>query len=196
LVVVAAFTTLLGGIAVFNNQFGTDGAAYWLHVAVDGGARDDLTGKNLAALALGLPIPIVSAVILAAATGGWSYLPFTFVVGFGVLGVLLGVGNVVSVRFPQPLPESRANMWATRSGQGCAIAIISLLVIAGECLILLPAMIGTFLATTSVPALKPSVAIGTVLYGWGLWWVGRNVAARWLEAHQPEMLERLSPRQA
>jgi ABC-2 type transport system permease protein len=193
IVVAAAFTSLLAALVLFNNQFGSDGGAYWLHVVVDGGARADLAGKNLAALSVGVPIPLIAGCLLAAITHGWRYLPFTIVVAAGVFGVLLGVGNVVSVRMPQALPESRSNMWAARSGQGCGMALIGMLVLAAELVVLVPVVIGVVVALTGHSDLLFPVAVASALYGAAVWSAGLTVGSRWLDRHQPEMLQRLTP---
>ena len=99
-------TTLLALVAVLPaagltlNQFGLDGAALWSNVAAGNDPRADLNGKNLASLLVMIPLATVSAFVCAAFTGGWAYLPLTLGLAPAIFGVLLGVGDVMSVKVP------------------------------------------------------------------------------------------------
>ena len=81
------YTINLGAL----NQFGPDGAAYWVSVAAGGGSRADLVGKNLALALPGFALVSVVSVALSAVGGGWVYLPVTLCLAAGILGIILGV---------------------------------------------------------------------------------------------------------
>jgi ABC-2 type transport system permease protein len=179
------------------NQFGFDGPAWWAHVAAGADPRGDLTGRNLAALVTGTLGTAGLALVLAAVTGGWLYVPVALCLGVGVLGLSLGVADVVSVRFAYPLPEDASNLWAVQgTGQGCLIGIVQLLAFATQGVLLLPlaalVVVGLVLWT---PALVLACPLALV-YGAWLWRVGLGLGAAWLGRHQPELLAALSPRRA
>jgi ABC-2 type transport system permease protein len=162
------------------NQFGFDGAAYWTHVAAGADPRGDLAGRNLAAV-----------------TGGWLYLPVVLCLGLGILGVSLGVADVVSVRFAYPLPDDTTNLWAVQgTGQGCLIGMVQMLAFGVQSTLLLP-----LLALVAVGLLvwPPALVVAcpvAVAYGAVLWRVGLGMGARYLANHQPELLTALSARRA
>jgi ABC-2 type transport system permease protein len=179
------------------NQFGHDGPAYWTNLAAGADPRGDLVGKNLATALAGLAATVALAVVLAAVTGGWLYVPVALCLAVGVLAVSLGVADVVSVRFPYPLPEVTSNLWAVQApGQGCLVGLVQMAAFAVQGLLLLPllALVGVGLA-----AWPPALAIAcpvAVLYGIVLWRVGLDIGTRWLRGHQAELLAELSPRRA
>jgi ABC-2 type transport system permease protein len=179
------------------NQFGWDGPAYWTNAVSGADPRGDLAGRNLAAMLAGLATTAVLAVALAAVTGGWLYVPVALCVSAGVLAVALGVADVVSVRFPYPVPEVTSNLWAVQgTGQGCLVGLVQMVAFAVEGALLLPLLA---LVGIGVLAWRPALAIAcptAVLYGLAVWRVGLGIGARWLRGHQPELLAELDPRRA
>jgi len=139
----------------------------------------------------------VLAVALAAVTGGWRYVPVALFVAVGVLAVVLGVCDVVSVRFPYPVPEVTSNLWAVEgTGQGCLVGLMQMVAFAVQGALLLPVLT---LVGVGVFVWRPLLAIAcpvAVLYGLVLWRVGLGMGARWLRDHQPELLTALTPRRA
>jgi ABC-2 type transport system permease protein len=179
------------------NQFGWDGPAYWTNAVSGADPRGDLVGRNLAAMLAGLAITAVLAVALAAVTGGWLYVPVALCVSAGVIAVALGVADVVSVRFPYPVPEVTSNLWAVQgTGQGCLVGLVQVLAFTVEGALLLPLLA---LVGIGVFAWRPALAIAcpaAVLYGLAVWRVGLSMSAGWLRGHQPELLAELNPRRA
>jgi ABC-2 type transport system permease protein len=179
------------------NQFGPDGAAYWTNVAAGGDARADLVGKNTALALPGLALVAVVATGLTALGGGWLYLPLTLCLAAGVLGIMLGVANYVSIRFPFALSSVSSNVWASQgSGAGCAVGLVQLLAMSIEGALLLP--LGVLLVvglTIWSPALVLLCPL-SIAYGYLFWRLGVHLGAEWLQSHQPEMLAALSPRRA
>jgi ABC-2 type transport system permease protein len=179
------------------NQFGFDGRAYWMHVAAPGDLKADLAGKNLAAALLTFPLVLVDGLALAAVTGGWAYVPVAAGVGGGLLGTMLGVGNLASVRVPQPMPEMSGNLWAlSNTGQGAATVLVQLAAFSVQSVMLVP-VIALVLVGLLVwpPALVAAPVLG-LAYGLVLWQAGLRLGAEWLAAHQPELLGALNPRRA
>jgi ABC-2 type transport system permease protein len=179
------------------NQFGADGPAYWVNVAVGGGSRADLIGKNLALALPGFALVAVVSVALTAAGGGLVYLPVTLCLAAGILGIMLGVADYVSIRFPFALPNVSTNVWASQgAGAGCAVGLVQLLAMAVEGALMVP--LGVLLVVGLV-AWRPALVIlcpFALAYGYALWRLGVRLGAEWLDAHQPELLAALSPRRA
>jgi hypothetical protein len=179
------------------NQFGYDGPAYWTHVVASADPRGDLVGRNLAAMLTGMAATAGLAVILAAVTGGWLYVPVALCLGAGALAVSLGVADVVSVRFAYPLPDVTTNLWAVQgTGQGCLVGLVQMVAFAVQSALLLPLLA---LVAVGVLLWPPALALACPFalgYGLLLWRVGLGMGAGWLAGHQPELLAELSARRA
>ena len=85
-----ALVSLLPASGLTLNQFGLDGAALWSTIVAGNDPRSDLTGKNLATTIIVVPLVSLPAVVIAAVTHGWAYLPITVGLAPGLLGVVLG----------------------------------------------------------------------------------------------------------
>jgi ABC-2 type transport system permease protein len=196
-------TTLLALVAVLPaagltlNQFGLDGAALWSNVAAGNDPRADLTGKNLASMLVMVPLATIAAFVCAAFTHGWVYLPLTLGLAPAIFGVLLGVGDVMSVRVPYAMPD-RKNPLAFSPGQGCATLFAGFAALAVEGLLLIPVAILSIALLTTQSLAVATVVIVPVANGYGalLWVWGRNFAARDVWWRLPELLTAVSPRQA
>jgi ABC-2 type transport system permease protein len=177
------------------NQFGWDGPAYWANAVSGADPRGDLVGRNLAAMLAGLATTAALTLALAAVTGAWLYVPVALCLAAGVLAVALGVADVVSVRFPYPVPEVTSNLWAVEgTGQGCLVGLAQMLAVTVQGVLLLPLLV---LVGVGAFVWRPALAIAcpvAVLYGLAVWRVGLGISARWLRGHQPELLAELSPR--
>ncbi len=198
-----AATTLLALVALLPasgltlNQFGLDGAALWGTVVAGNDPQSDLTGKNLATALLVVPLITVPAVVTAAVVHGWQYLPLTLGIAPGMLGIVLGVGDVVSAYAPYALPDRR-NPLAANPGQGCVGALAALGALVADALVMLPPAVVTIVAVLTAPlAVATVVGVGSWwAYGTGIWLAGRRAATRRLWWRMPELLEAVSPRQA
>jgi ABC-2 type transport system permease protein len=171
------------------NQFGLDGAAYWMNIVAGPDPRRDLVGKNLAVALVALPATAVVASILAAFTGGWVYVPLAVAGGCAGCGATLGVGNVVSVRSPAPQPENPMNAWGTGgAGQSMAAGFTQLGAMLLVAVVLAP--LGIFIAYSAVnwtPGLFVAAPL-SVAYGLVLWRAGLRYTARLLFWRQAELL--------
>jgi ABC-2 type transport system permease protein len=189
LATLGAYIAVLGS----SNQYGLDGAAAWLDMVAGRTARTVLIGKNVAVAIVVLPIVVVVGTGVAALTGGWVYLPGA--VGFALAGVGAGVatGNVISVRFPLRLPESRSPFAGAGGGQGCSTGLVLTVCLLAQNLLLLP-VVGAGLISV---ALGPAALVVTVplalAYGALLWWGGLTFATTYADDHQPELLALVSP---
>jgi ABC-2 type transport system permease protein len=176
--------------------FAMDRSAYWMNAVAPGDPSQDLLGKNQALALINLPVFVFIAVGLAAFTKGWAYLPLTIALAAGVFAVVLGLGNIASVRLAQPMPESTTNVWAMRSGQGCGTAMVMLLVLMAMQILVAPLGVMVLLGLTVWRPLLVVTAPVAVAYGLAVYLVGFRIASNWLRQHQPELLEALSPRHA
>jgi ABC-2 type transport system permease protein len=198
-----AATTLLGLIAVLPtagltlNQFGLDGAPFWSSVASGNDPRADLTGKNLANALVMVPLAAGSVFICASFTHGWTYVPLALGLAPAIFGVLLGVGDVVSVRVPYAMPDRRSPL-AFNPGQGCASMLAGLGALAVQCILLLPiAAVTTVLVVATPLPVATLVALAAAnAYGLLIWRTGRDLAVRSVWWRLPELLDAVSPRQA
>jgi ABC-2 type transport system permease protein len=179
------------------NQFGLEGAALWSTVAAGNDPRADLIGKNLASMLVMVPLATVSALVCATFAHGWAYLPLTLGLAPAIFGVLLGVGDVMSVRVPYAMPDRR-NPLAFNPGQGCATLLAGFGALAIQGVLLIPVGVLAFALITTQPlaiATIVTVVIANV-YGAMIWVTGRNLAWREVWWKLPELLEAVSPRQA
>lgn len=187
---VAAYFGLLGA----TNQFGFDGAALWMDVVAGRVERAELEGKNLAVVVETLPIVAVVAVVLAAISGGWGYVPLTLLVAIGALGAGLAVANVVSVQFPQRLPDS-SNPFAGRGGgQGCVTGVMLLGGMVVQGLLVAPVIAATAIAAAARPAALVVVAPAAAAYGMAVWAGGTAWAASLVRDRRPELVAAVDPR--
>jgi ABC-2 type transport system permease protein len=195
--------TLLALVAVMPaagltlNQFGLDGAAMWATLVAGNDPRSDLTGKNIASVFVMVPLAVVATFVCALFTHGWSYVPITLGLAPAMFGVLLGVGNVMSVRVPYAMPDRR-NPLAFNPGQGCATLLAGLAALAFEGILLIPVAAVTAIAlqTQSLPVATILAVVFANAYGASVWLVGRRIAWRDSWWRLPDILEAVSPRQA
>jgi ABC-2 type transport system permease protein len=185
----AGYLVLLGSM----NQFGFDGAAYWLDVVAGNQLRAELVGKNVATLVQALPVVALGSVLLAAWSGGWAYVPASLVLAGAGIGAGLGVANVASVRFPQRVRDRRNPFGASQGGQGCVTGLMLLLAMIVQGLLLAPVGIAAGLCAAFAPAALVVVAPACAVYGGALWWAGVVVALRWAWWRQAEILAAITP---
>jgi ABC-2 type transport system permease protein len=190
----ALLVAFLAGNNRAVNQFGLDGPAFWIHEAAGHDLRSDFGGKNLAVALTSFPLAVITAVVLAAISGGWPELAMTVCLAAAVVGILLGIGDVASILLPIPAPDSSANLWGTQGGQGCTTGLLSLTVLVVEAALVAPMVIAAI--TVHGAALRVAVVVGGMAYGASLYRVGLAVAERVGRDRGPELLEAISPRRA
>ena len=192
------FASLTGYFTVLSsmNQFGFDGGALWLDVVAGGVVRSELLGKNVATLITVVPEVFVAAVILAAFSGGWLFVPAALVLGLAGVGVGLAVANVTSVRLPQKLPDTRSPFGGAGAGRGCATGLATFLAMFIQAVLIAPIAIATAIALAVQPLLLVVVAPAAAGYGWLLWRAGVAMATNWATWRQPELLRAVDPARA
>ena len=190
-VLITASVAVLG-TGTFFNQFGTDGQAFWSNVAAGDDARADLLGKGTAAGVFLMSAAVIISVVLAAISGGWTYVPVALGVAAGTCGAGLAVASVISVRAPFPMPDARNLFAAGGSGAGCAVALIQLVGLLVQGLLAIPIAALTVGGLVWTPLLAVVTVVGPI-YGWFIWRTGIARAARWAQPRQPELLSAVSP---
>lgn len=192
-VLAPAALAALQGLASIN-LFGADRGAVELLVAAGVDGRADIAGKNLSTLLLVLPIVTGAALASAVVTGGWSYVPLTLALTAALLGVAFGVGALISVSAPFPLPESPTNPFAGAAGIGATTLLLQSAAFFGELLLLAPVAVAVVLTTLSAPRLLPVVVVLGAAYGALAAMVGIRIASGRLRVRGPEFLEALRVR--
>jgi ABC-2 type transport system permease protein len=191
---------MFAGLQSFNS-IGLDGAATWVNLTtatLPGDLVADLAGKNLAVALVAVPALGVVGLVLAVLSGGWLLLPLALAAAGCLLGVALGVGNVLSVRAPYAVPERPTGAFATTgAGQGCAIGVVALLgTVSVLALMVPPAAVTLGLYAVSGRAALLPVLVLAPAYGAGVCWAGRRLAAGALLERMPEVLAAVSPKRA
>jgi ABC-2 type transport system permease protein len=186
----AGYLALIGA----TNQFGFDGAALWIDIVAGNRVRDELVGKNIALLVQVLPVVFIGSTVLAAVSGGWAYIPVALVVAAAGLGAGLGVANVISVRFPQRVPETKNPFGGGGGGQGCVTGSMLFVGMLIQAVLLIPVAIAVGAAAALWPVGLVVVAPACALYGYALWRGGIAMAERWAWWRQPELLAAVDPR--
>jgi ABC-2 type transport system permease protein len=187
--------TVAGYLAILsaNNQFGMDGGALWLDIVAGDTIRAVLIGKNLAVLVQVLPTITVVGVTMAAITGGWSFLPGALVLGVAALGSGLATANVISLRFPLPLPDTRNPFAGAGGGQGCATGLILFVCTLVQAILVIPVGVAAIVGVVAGPAWLVLAALLSAAYGVGLWFLGLRLASDHARTHEPERILAVDP---
>lgn len=168
------------------NAFGADGPALWMHAMVTSERRHlraDLAGKNLATALLG--VAVVAAVAVVSGVRYGDPIGRLLLAGWGVLGVGIAVSTLVSVLLPYSVPERRGNVLGHPGvGKGGVAFAAALTSMTSTVVLSLPIVIGLI-----VGGGWAWVAAGAApLYGFGLAWAARRLAARIGLRRLPEII--------
>lgn len=176
------------------NLFGADRGAVWLLDTTGPRPRNDLAAKAAVPAILGLPVIGLVAVALAAATGGWSVLPPTMLIALGVAATVGGVGMVISVLAPFPLPDSPTNVFAANAGAGCSTVVFQGVGLLVELVLLVPVAILALISVLGGSLSLYVPGLVAVVIGAGVWWVGLGIGARRMVQRGPEFVAAMQPR--
>jgi ABC-2 type transport system permease protein len=182
-------------VSSINNQLGHDGASLWLEVVAGGPRRESFVGRAVSWLPAMIVPAIVAAVVLAALSGGWRFVPFAIALAFATAGVPLGVGSVISSIAPIAVPDD-ANPFTNRSantGQGCLVGLAAIGALLTNALLLTPVIVAVVMQHDHLTKLAVAVAIAAV-YGFVVWNAGVAVALRRVRGREPELVSVLAPR--
>ncbi|MGY3338014.1 ABC-2 type transport system permease protein [Streptomyces filamentosus] len=119
----ACFASGMLGVQMFN-QFGQDSSAFWMvaqTISTPADAYAELRDRAYVLIAITVPFTVLVAVATGLVTGGWSQLPEVFGLAFALLGAMLALGVVASVRYPYAVPQdSRRNVAPGQGGMAVA----------------------------------------------------------------------------
>ena len=190
----AAVVVGLGGGLQSGNQFGLDGSALWLSLATATtrtSHRIELAARAAAAALLVAPLVVLTALVLAAVTGGWQHVAPAVGLGWAGLGAGLAAAAVMSVWAAFPMPERPGNPFAGgNTGQGCIAGLINLGAFAGAAVLTAP-LAGLLLAPGGSTGRLAILQLGPV-WGLALLSAGVLIAAERLEHTGPELLVTVS----
>jgi ABC-2 type transport system permease protein len=184
------FGAVLGAM-VLANQFGSDGSAYALHLAVGVPGRIELRARVVALAALMVPILVVTVSAVAVGVGATAQLPRALGTVAAALGTSAGAAALISVLVPYALPES-SNPFAVSGNAGGLRGLL--------------AFVGALVALVlTVPVLVLALTVGGTVAGWitlavGIGWgaggllLGTYIGGDILDRRGPEILAAVSPR--
>ncbi|GIH70469.1 hypothetical protein [Sphaerimonospora thailandensis] len=167
-----ALAALMMGMQAANS-FGIDGRSLWMNAVAFATVRDvrtDLAGRHLAYAIVALPLLAVLSVF-AAVTGGDPWLAVAATAtGWGVMGVALGVGAMVSVLLPYTFPERLNAFSGAAPGQGGQAFAATFAAMTGTAVLVLPVVVPVMFGLSVW-------AVVAVPYGLAVAWGGRRLAA-------------------
>ncbi|MEV0187809.1 transporter [Kitasatospora purpeofusca] len=188
-VYLVAMTGMFLGLQMLN-LFGMDGSAFWMVAATlltQADARDELRGRAFAVLSYAVPVTLVLALVLAAATGDWSGLPAALGVAFALLGSGLAIGAVLSVLAPYTMPADNNPMRNAAPGQGGLVMLNSFGSMFGSALVAAP-VVGYLVWALATGAVTWPLLFAGPLYGAAVADLGLRLAAGRLLERLPEIL--------
>lgn len=189
----ACFASGMLGIQMFN-QFGQDTSAFWMvaqTISSPADAYAELRDRALTLLVITLPYTVLVAVATAAVLGDWSQLPEALGMAFALLGAMLAIGAVASVRFPYSIPQdSHRNVAPGQAGLALASIFGGMLVGPLLCAPLIGAVV--WLHVSDQESLLWVLLPAGVLYGAALGWAGLRAMAPRMARRLPEILAAVS----
>ncbi|MDQ1682500.1 MAG: type transport system permease protein, partial [Frankiaceae bacterium] len=177
-------------------QFGYDGAAYWMHVSATrslADVRSDLLGKAIASSAVTLPLLVAGTVVGALVTGRTGLLAIAVVVEVSAFGLGLAASTLLSVWFPVPLPDTSRNVFGSVDpGRGCLAGLAGLGMVVATLATVLAASYP--LVRFAHGALAVALCVGLLGLAAAAGVGARAVTARIAFGRLPELLAAVTPR--
>jgi ABC-2 type transport system permease protein len=174
------------------NVLGMDGTAYWMTLLVPDAERNEVRGRQLAWLAIVSAPGVLATIVLTMVSGHPEAWPAVVAVLPALLGAGAGLGILMAVATPAPLPERRG---ADPLDLGDDPTTGGNLVLHGVVMSLaVPALaLPAVMAVSGDPIAGAGVGVASgVLYAW----LGGALAIWRLQHAGPETLERLRSRPA
>ncbi|WP_235557939.1 hypothetical protein [Sphaerimonospora mesophila] len=170
------------------NAFGIDGRSLWMNAvafATERDVRTDLAGRHLAHAIIAVPLLTALSVLAAVTTDDPGLVVATTATAWGLLGVTLGVGAVVSVLIPYTYPERLNAFTGAAPGQGGQAFAATFAAMTGTCVVGLPIIVPPLFGFTAWAAVA-------VPYGLAVAWGGRRLAASIGYRRIPDILAAVS----
>jgi ABC-2 type transport system permease protein len=124
--VAAAPIALLFGIAISHNLLGLDASSLWIELGTGIRLRHLLLGRALAAApTLVTPVWVAALLTVAVRRDATALLP-TLALSVAAAGVPLGVGALISVLVPFPVPDDSSPFGnhSAMTGRGCLVGLV------------------------------------------------------------------------
>ena len=187
----APAVVLFVGLPIALNQFGWERNAASFLFALPVTAKQLVLGKNLATASALAVEAIVLSIIFAAFSDGWAMLGYApFLIATAIL-CQLAVGNIVSVLAPMRLPPMGTDLFAQATEQGCLALVSQMGAFAVIGVLMIPPASGfTLLTVFGVDSLRYRIgfALGSLVWGFGLYMLGLWFGTRLLNRRIPEMV--------
>ncbi|WP_167041383.1 hypothetical protein [Salinibacterium sp. ZJ454] len=171
-----------------HNDVAYDNTALWLHIASNTRGRDDRIGRVLPALALGIPLTLVTSVLCAWVYGDWSVLPAMSGVGLGILLVGLGLSSVMSAQFPYPAVRPGDSPFTQPQSGNTASALIQTLSFFATIVLAGPAIVLGIASLFLDGWYNWATLLTGVVFGSFVLWAGVHLGGRLFERRAPELL--------
>jgi ABC-2 type transport system permease protein len=185
----AVFAVFIVVTAVTPNQFGYDGGSFWGYLTMAPDLGVVIRGKNLGWAIVSGPLAVVLAVVGAAVSGRWVYVPAALF-GCAVVALIwLGVGNITSIFGAFALPET--NLFGSRNISGGAFVATMLGIMVSGLLTVPPLLAVAVPAFLSQPLWATVAAAGSVGYAVVVYRVAVRRAAAFADDRRFKLLETL-----
>jgi ABC-2 type transport system permease protein len=172
------------------NEIGESGSAYWMEVLAPGPARAGLVGRDLAALALDVPLFVVVTVAIGIGARDLTLVPAALAFLAGATAVTYTISRASAVFLPTcvaAVSDEKAQERTQPSRTAALPAIIAIFVLVG-----IPSGVLIWQVVVDGSALAVAVACATmVLYGAVIYVAGLRLLGRWLDRNQPKLLARV-----
>lgn len=182
------FIGILLGI-ITSNDVGSDGSAFATHLTVGIRGRADRLGRAIAALAVGLPVVTVAAVVGVLVAGRPGLWPGALGAGIGALLAGVGGSALASALAPYPVPAAGSNPFRGTSGGGARAGLAQGAVLSATSGLAAPGVV--LLVVAAVGWWPPGVWAGLLLgptIGAAALWVGVETGGQVMDSRGPEIL--------
>ncbi|QAY62008.1 hypothetical protein ET495_00385 [Xylanimonas allomyrinae] len=191
IVILAPLAAWIAGFAI-SNDIGYDHTAFALHVATGIRGSVDRWGRAVPVLVVGMPLVVAYALVAAALSGRWEWLPPLLGLSVGTLAASTGVSSLVSARWLYPVPrpgespfkQPQGAAGATMVAQAASTGLVGLVSLPGVALTLLAILLPSPVLGWVALVVAPVVGIVTLVVGvrWG---------SRIYDLRAPELLQRV-----
>jgi ABC-2 type transport system permease protein len=182
----------VGTVAALNtaNQFGFDGTAFALHLAVGVPGRREIQSRAIGYSIFVVPLMLIIATIVSIIINRLGDLPMMLGCLLGAYGVGLATTMTISVVGAYSLPENQ-NPFAVKTGAGVAKSLLALLAFFGSLALGSPMALGAVALGDTWRVLALPIGLG---YGVVAILIGTVVAGDLIDRRGPELLAAVTPR--
>jgi ABC-2 type transport system permease protein len=173
------------------NELSITGPAYWMDVVAPGSARDDLLGRDLAAVLVDVPLCLVVVTAVAVGTRGYAWLPVALAFVAAAVAVSYTVTRVSSVLFATGQTVAKDATARTGGGRDPRSMGIQLASMAGVMVGSAPIVAAVVEIVQDGSTWVVPLVVGVLVYGALVYAVGLSLVAKWLAVNEPAVLAKL-----